>query len=162
MHTSFKSLAVLAAVASASATSFKLKVHVTDFDLTPSIEGQEVSVESDTGYAFLTQAGSGAVFTDPPNSIDTDATGSTTHIHITPGGTATVPSLNVVTFSDEPGTLGVAFDENTALTYEGGVFTVCPASRLDKDGDNNLVSFKSAGQRTIYGCANVELQEATA
>lgn len=159
MHTSFKALALLVAVASASATSFKLKVHVTDFDLSPSVEGQEVTVENDTGYAYLTQAGSGATFSDADNSIDTDATGQTSHIHITLGGTATVASTNVVTFDPTPGTQGVAI-ANSKLVYEDGVFTVCPASVLDKDGDNVLLSFKSAGQRTLYGCANVELREA--
>ncbi|VDC00514.1 unnamed protein product [Peniophora sp. CBMAI 1063] len=159
MLPSFKAFALLAAAASVSATSFKLKVHVTDFDLTPSVEGQEVSIEPDTGYAFLTAPGSGATFTDPPNSIDTNATGSTTHIHITPGGTATVPSVNVVTFSADAGTLGVAI-ANGVLVYEGGVFTACPASVLEKDGDDILINFKAAGQRTLFGCANVELQEA--
>ncbi|KZV59779.1 hypothetical protein PENSPDRAFT_659928 [Peniophora sp. CONT] len=159
MHASFKALAVLAAVASASATSFKLKAHVTDFDLSPSVEGQEVTVDAATGFAYLTQAGSGATFSDSNNSIDTDATGSTTHIQITPGGTATVPSANVVTFSSETGTQGVAA-ANGMLAYEDGTFTACPASVLQKDGDHVLISFKSAGQRTLAGCANVQLQEA--
>ncbi|VDC01109.1 unnamed protein product [Peniophora sp. CBMAI 1063] len=95
MHASFKALALLAAVASASATSFKLKAHVTANDLSPSIEGQE----------------------------------------------------------------GVAV-ANGQLAYEGGVFTVCPGSVLQQDTDENLVSFKSAGQRTLFGCADVQLQEA--
>ncbi|VDC06272.1 unnamed protein product [Peniophora sp. CBMAI 1063] len=159
MHASFKALALLAAVASASATSFKLKAHVTDFDLSPSLEGKEVTVENDTGYAYLTAPGSGATFTDANNSIDTDATGQEFHIHITPGGTATVPSANVVTFGPTPGTQGVAA-ANGKLAYEDGVFTACPASVLQKEGDNVLISYKLAGQRTLAGCANVELQEA--
>jgi len=163
MHTSFKALALLAAIASASATCFKLSINVTDFDLTPSVQGQEVSVQSDTGFAFLVQPGSGAIFSDTtPNSIDTDATGETTHIHITPGGSATVPSVNVVTFTTDPGTQDVAFDENGALDFEGGVFTACPASVLQKDGDDVLISFKKPGQRTLLGCANVQLKEAAA
>ncbi|KZV64823.1 hypothetical protein PENSPDRAFT_690413 [Peniophora sp. CONT] len=159
MHASFKALALLAAAASsASATVFKLKTHVTDFDLTPSIEGQEVSVESDTGYAYLVQSGSGAVFRSN-TTVDTDVTGQTTFIHITPGGTATVPSANVVTFSADAGTQGVGL-VGGELEYEEGVFTACPASVLDKEGDDILISFKAAGQRTLFGCANVELQEA--
>ena len=159
MHASFKALAVLAAVASVSATSFKLKTHVTDFDLSPSIEGMEVAVDAATGYAFLVTAGDGATFSDSNNSIDTDTTGSTTHIHITPGGTATVPSANVVTFTSDAGTQGVAV-ANGQLAYEDGVFMACPGSVLQKDTDEILISFKSAGQRTLAGCANVQLQEA--
>ena len=159
MHASLKALTLLAAVASASATSFKLKAHVTDFDLTPSVEGQEVSVDPSTGYAFLVAPGSGATFTDPDNSIDTDATGSTTHIHITPGGSATVPSVNVVTFNATAGTQGAAV-ANGQLAYENGVFTACPASVLVKDGDEILINFKAAGQRTLLGCANLILEEA--
>ena len=159
MQASFKALALLvAAAASASATVFKLKVHVTDFDLTPSIEGQEVSVESDTGYAYLTPAGSGAVF-HSNTTVETDVTGSTTFIHVTPGGTVTVPSDNVVTFSEEAGTQGVGL-QNGNLAYQGGMFMACPGSVLGKESENVLVSFKSAGQRTLFGCANVELQEA--
>ncbi|VDC01118.1 unnamed protein product [Peniophora sp. CBMAI 1063] len=159
MHASFKAFTLLAAVASASATSFKLKAHVTANDLSPSIEGQEVAVDAASGNAFLVTAGDGATFSDSNNSIDTDTTGSTTHIHITPGGTATVPSTNVVTFTSDVGTQGVAV-ANGQLAYEGGVFTVCPGSVLQQDTDENLVSFKSAGQRTLFGCADVQLQEA--
>ena len=159
MHASFKALALLAAVASASATSFKLKVHVTDFDLSPSLEGQEVTIENDTGYAYVTQPGTGATFSDADNSINTDVTGQTLNVHITPGGTATVPSANVVTFDPTPGTQGVAV-ANGQLSYEDGVFTACPASVLVKDGDEILINFKAAGQRTLLGCANLILEEA--
>ncbi|KZV71059.1 hypothetical protein PENSPDRAFT_650955 [Peniophora sp. CONT] len=159
MHASFKAIALLAAVASTSATSFKLKAHVTDFDLTPSVEGQEVALDLPTGFAYLTQPGSGATFTDLDNTIDTDVTGATNHIHITPGGTATVPSVNVVTFNSSAGTQGVAI-ANGILAYEGGIFTACPASVLQKAGDEILINFKKAGQRTLFGCANLELQEA--
>ncbi|VDC01143.1 unnamed protein product [Peniophora sp. CBMAI 1063] len=152
MHASFKALALLAAVASASATSFKLKAHVTANDLSPSVEGQYLNVDASTGYAYLTQPGSGASFTDDNNTINTGAT----HIHITPGGTATVPSTNVVTFSADAGTPAVDV-ENGALQYAGGVFVACPASVLEKDGAEVLISYKKAGQRTLYGCADLLL-----
>ncbi|KZV71462.1 hypothetical protein PENSPDRAFT_650625 [Peniophora sp. CONT] len=158
MHASFKAFALLAAVASASATNFRLEAHVTDFDLTPSVEGQDIAVDQSTGFAFLTRRGSGATFSDSNNSINTNFTGPTTHIHITPGGTATVPSTNVVTFSTDAGTQGVAL-ENSVLGFKNGTFTACPANVLGKDENEILISFKSAGQRTLFGCANVQLQE---
>ena len=157
MHSAFKALALLAVVASASASSFKLKAHVTDNDLTPSIEGQEMSVQLNNGIAYLAQPGSGATFSDVWDSIDTDATGVTTHIHIAPGGTATVPSTNVIVFDTEQGTQGVSVATGQ-LAYANGAFTACPANILGQDSDNVLISFKSGGQRTLFGCADIILE----
>ncbi|VDB90151.1 unnamed protein product [Peniophora sp. CBMAI 1063] len=159
MHASLKTLTLLAiAATSASATVFKLKTHVTDFDLTPSLEGQEVTVADDTGFAYLVAPGSGATF-HSNTTVETDVTGEPFFIHVTPGGTATVPSTNVVTFSTAAGTEGVGLVDGK-LAYENGAFTACPASVLQREGSDILISFKSAGQRTLAGCANVDLQEA--
>ena len=158
MHASLKALTLIAAAASsASALSFKLRAHVTANDLSSSIEGYQVSVDSSNGNAYLVPPGNSPVFVNADNTINTDATGSTTHIHITPGGTATVPSSNVVTFTSEAGTQGVGIKQSI-LAYNNGVFVACPASVLEQPSGKTLISFKNSGQRTLAGCADLELQ----
>ena len=162
MHASLKLFTLLSAAATAFAapvdvpTSFKLVANVISFDLTPSIQGYELSVNSSTGYAYLTEPGTGATFTQTSTGIDTDVTGQTTHMLITPGGTATVPSDNEVVFTSGEGTTGVDI-EGGLLAYQNGGFTACPAGFLVQGNNNVLINYRKAGQRFFYGCANITL-----
>ncbi|VDC01142.1 unnamed protein product [Peniophora sp. CBMAI 1063] len=160
MHASFKALALLAAVASASAAKFNLKAHVASGDdLSPPIEGQLLAVDPATGFAYLTQPSGGAAFTDDDNTINTDATGSLTHIQITPGGNDTMPDTNVVSFSADAGTSAVDI-EFGALQYANGAFSACPASVLQQDGDKILINYAKSSQRSLKSCASLLLFQA--
>ena len=161
MHASLKALALLAVsgTAALASESFILAVNVTNFDLTPSVQDMQLSIDPNTNNAYLVPKGQGTTFTDENNGINGfDAAGEDTHMVITPGGTATVPSVNVVTFTTGAGTQGVGVP-NGQLSYEDGTFTACPASVLQQDGDDILINFRSAGQRTLAGCANIILYE---
>ena len=149
MQASFKALALLAAAASASAdvSSFKLRAYIsggakTDFD--KSVENQEITVDASTGFATLTQSGSGATFDDANNTINT---ADNSHIQVP------TDSTHAVSFSSEPGTPAVDI-EFDALQYANGVFMACPASMFGQEGDKVLIGYVGSGERVPEGCAD--------
>ncbi|KAF2091003.1 hypothetical protein K490DRAFT_62334 [Saccharata proteae CBS 121410] len=154
------------------AKTFKLVANVTAFDLTPSIQNHEISLShygAGEDYAVLTAPGSGFLFyangTTADFAANTETIVSDQNAYpygmiITPGGTATVPSTNAVDVNVGDGTRGVYIDTSTGtptLAFENGSFAACPASVLQRQGDEILLSFRQAGQRTLAGCADVDL-----
>jgi hypothetical protein len=170
----FSSLVVLSvAIAGALASpvarasgNFRLQAHVTRGDLSPSVDGLFVRLDNSKSIAILDsaptavgdiffQSGSGSATT-----IETNApTGSSLHgMVITPGGTATVPSNNVVTLlPNNAGTPGVSIDASGKLAFEGGSFMACPPGKIGAAGSEVVLSFKQAGQRTLAVCADVDI-----
>ncbi|KAK1508382.1 hypothetical protein CTAM01_02168 [Colletotrichum tamarilloi] len=156
---------LLAAVATAASlpvrqttTTFRLAANVTNFDLTPSIQGQEltyISTADCTANVVFGPAGQGAEFYATGNTVNVahlsgDDSSPLAGLIVTPGGTATVPSLNTVQLQCGAGTSGVGVVDGS-LQFEDGFWMACPRN------DSVVLSFKKAGQRTLLGCADVQL-----
>ncbi|KAI3552324.1 hypothetical protein CMEL01_02556 [Colletotrichum melonis] len=156
---------LLAAVATAASlpvrqttTTFRLAANVTNFDLTPSIQGQEltyISTADCTANVVFGPAGQGAEFYATGNTVNVahlsgDDSSPSAGLIVTPGGTATVPSLNTVQLQCGAGTSGVGVVDGS-LQFEDGFWMACPRN------DSVVLSFKKAGQRTLLGCADVQL-----
>lgn len=88
---------------------------------------------------------------DDATSVGTASIG----IMITPGGTATVPSTNVVVLENNNGTKGVEIAPTAeglpSLRYDGGSFQAC------REGDELVLRYVKAGQRLFADCAKAEL-----
>lgn len=174
----FTQTIIIAALLAASATAaslpvrstgtahnFRLAANVTNFDVTPSLQGQELTyVPNADCRANITfgPAGQGTVFYTNGYSVDvahfsSAGTPPAAGLIVTPGGTATVPSINTVQLQCQSATSGVtvaaaATDGGAwALQYQKGSWMACP-----RDGAV-VLSFKQAGQRTLLGCADVQL-----
>ncbi|OHE92519.1 hypothetical protein CORC01_12168 [Colletotrichum orchidophilum] len=157
---------LLAAVATAASLpvrqttipTFRLAANVTNFDLTPSIQGQELSYTPNAdceANAIFVPAGQGAEFYTTGSTVDVahfsgDEASSAAGLIVTPGGTATVPSLNTVQLQCQAATSGVTVADGS-LQFQDGFWMACP-----RNGSVAL-SFKEAGQRTLLGCADVQL-----
>lgn len=162
MHTLLKAT-ILAATATATMipNTFRLSANVTGLDITPSIQGQELTYATYVSDAdcqadlVFGPAGQGATFytTGEMVGVEHFSGGSSpgAGMIVTPGGTATVPSLNVVELRCSASTTGVSVTLNGLLQYSGGAWMACP-----RDGAV-VLSFKQAGQRTLAGCADVQL-----
>ncbi|ORY69092.1 uncharacterized protein BCR38DRAFT_425277 [Pseudomassariella vexata] len=146
--------------------AFRLAANVTAFDTTPSAQGLELQyTDTDGCTADLILAGSGDTFYATGSNVGIadfpyPSGGSiNAGITVTKGGTATVPALFPVQVSCGEGTAGVTVgpDEETGavaeLLYDGGSWMACPRD----DGEGFRLIYKSAGQRTIFGCADVQL-----
>jgi hypothetical protein len=172
--TMFSSLVVLSvAVAGALASpvarasgNFRLQAHVTRNDLSPSVDGLFVRLDNSKSIAILDSAPTavGDVFfqtgSGSATTIETNApTGSSEHgMVITPGGTATVPSENIITLlPNNAGTSGVSIDASGKLAFQNGAFMACPPATIGAAGSEVVLSFKKAGQRSIAGCADVDI-----
>ncbi|KAI1489934.1 hypothetical protein F5X96DRAFT_638610 [Biscogniauxia mediterranea] len=144
-----------------SSNTFRLSVNVTRFDLTPSLQGQEVGYaptgDDDCLSNLVLASSPGATFYqtgDPTTTVHLADSGA--GIVVTPGGTATVPSLNTVQLQCGNASAGVGVAPSSAGTVDlqfgsGGGWMACPL-------DNVVVlRFRSAGQRTLAGCADVQL-----
>ncbi|KAK1639938.1 hypothetical protein BDP81DRAFT_185535 [Colletotrichum phormii] len=156
---------LLAAVATAASLpvrqttpTFRLAANVTNFDLTPSIQGQELTYTPTPDCAanvVFGPAGQGAEFYASGSTVNVahlsaeDSSPSAGFI-VTPGGTATVPSLNTVQLQRGAGTSGVEVVDGS-LQFEDGFWMACPRN------GSVVLSFKKAGQRTLLGCADVQL-----
>ncbi|GKT47073.1 uncharacterized protein ColSpa_07254 [Colletotrichum spaethianum] len=158
--------ALLAAAATAASlpartttSSFRIAANVTNFDLPTSLQGQELTYAPNANCKadiIFAPAGKGAVFYAAEDTVNVahfsvgDETSPLAGLVVTPGGTATVPSLNTVQLQCETGTSGFV-STNEGLRFEDGYWMACP-----RDG-SVVLSFKSAGQRTLAGCADVQL-----
>ncbi|KAF6833049.1 hypothetical protein CMUS01_06686 [Colletotrichum musicola] len=162
---------ILAAMASAAtlpvrststSNTFRLAANVTNFDLTPSLQGQELTYAPNADCSAdvtFAPAGQGSVFYTTGSSVNVlnfsgDDTSPSAGIVVTPGGTATVPSYNTVQLQCGAVTAGVTVAPNGNvwdLQFQGGSWMACP-----RDGVV-VLSFKKAGQRTLLGCADVQL-----
>lgn len=79
-------------------------------------------------------------------------------LRISPGGSATVPSNNVLQIIEGNGTEGVGVGEIPLLGYEGGKFMACSAEKEGGMGDKEVViRYASEGQRVFEGCMEMEL-----
>ncbi|KAK7529164.1 uncharacterized protein J3D65DRAFT_643209 [Phyllosticta citribraziliensis] len=162
---------------------FKLVANVTAFPITPNVTSYEAAFKPFTdkscmGSVYLVPSGgekwaqwtltdNGTTYTtvnrDP--SGNGDGRGSTGGIIVTPGGTATVPSANTVNVNAcGVGSPGVGIVNNELLGWKDGWtggWMACPVSLVPgsygKAGDI-VLSVKNEGQRTIYGCSNVDLK----
>lgn len=158
--------AVLAAAATAATVpvrststpdTFRLSANVLGLDITPSLQGQELTyVVNDDCRAniIFAPAGQGTTFYTTGemvgvNHFDGDSSAGAGMI-VTPGGTSTVPSLNVVELQCSASTTGVSVT-SAGLQYDRGAWMACP-----RDGVV-VLSFKQAGQRTLLGCGDVQL-----
>ncbi|KAF4922181.1 hypothetical protein CGCVW01_v005467 [Colletotrichum viniferum] len=162
MYTLLKATVLAAAATAASiparsTASFRLAANVTGLDLNPSVQGQELTyIPNDDCVApiYFAAPGSGATFytTDQNVGVVNFNGGSSpgAGMIVTPGGTATVPSSNVVELQCSASTTGVTVGA-TGLQYDGGAWMACP-----RDGAI-VLSFKQAGQRTLASCADVQL-----
>ncbi|KAI1634535.1 hypothetical protein F4809DRAFT_618129 [Biscogniauxia mediterranea] len=151
-----------------TSNTFRLSVNVTRFDLTPSLQGQQVgyatTTTGDDCLADLVLASSpGAIFyqTGDPSTVHlAGGPNAGAGVVVTPGGTATVPSLNTVQLQCGNASAGVAVvapdpSSSTVDLQFGGAgsgWMACPLA----DGAV-VLRFRSAGQRTIAGCADVQL-----
>ncbi|KAK1689732.1 hypothetical protein BDP55DRAFT_651402 [Colletotrichum godetiae] len=138
--------------------TFRLAANVTNFDLTPSIQGQALT------YTPTPDCAANVVFGPAGQGAEFYATGSTVNVVrlsaedsspsagfiVIPGGTATVPSLNTVQLQCGAGTSGVEIVDGS-LQFENGFWMACPRN------GSVVLSFKKAGQRTLLGCADVQL-----
>ncbi|KAL0941130.1 uncharacterized protein CTRU02_203893 [Colletotrichum truncatum] len=136
---------------------FRLRANVKGFDLTPSLQGQELSYTPNADcIADITfaPAGQGSLFYTTGDTVKvfhfSDDSSPSAGLIVTPGGTATVPSLNIVQLQCQAGTTGVTVTTE-GLQYQGGAWMAC-----FRDGAI-VLSFKQAGQRTLLGCADVEV-----
>ncbi|KAK7546343.1 hypothetical protein IWX49DRAFT_554040 [Phyllosticta citricarpa] len=167
---------------------FKLVAKVTAFPFTPDVSSYEavfkpVTDKACMGSVYLVPSGgdkwaqwthdnNGTTYTtvNLDRSGNGDGQGTTGGIVVTPGGTATVPSANTVDASacGGEGTPGVGIVNNELLGFKDGInegwtggWMACPVSEVPgsngKEGDI-VLSVKSQGQRTIYGCSNVDLK----
>lgn len=168
MHSLLKATILAAAATAASipvrSTSipdtFRLSANVTGLDITPSLQGQELTYAtyvSDAGCQadiVFGPAGQGATFYTTGDMVGvhhfSDSSSPGAGMVVTPGGTATVPSSNVVELQCSASTTGVSVT-SAGLQYGGGAWMACP-----RDGAV-VLSFKQAGQRTILGCGDVQL-----
>lgn len=137
--------------------AFRLSANVTRLDLTPSIQGQELAYVSDAdcqANVVFAPAGQGSAFYTSGEMVGvnhfSDDSSPGAGMIVTPGGTATVPSLNVVELQCSASTTGVSVT-SAGLQYDGGAWMACP-----RDG-SVVLSFKQAGQRTLASCADVQL-----
>jgi hypothetical protein len=154
--------------------TFRLVANVTGLDTVPTMQGRELTYNltspchanlilapaGQTGAGFYTTSSTTGVAHLPDSN-------SPAGLVVQPGGTATVPSLNIVqaVCADDAGTQGVvvapAAGLGWGLWYETGSWMACPASAWDVQaqlgGDAVVLSYKQAGQRTILGCADVDL-----
>lgn len=137
--------------------TFRLSANVTGLDITPSLQGQELTyvVNADCqANIIFAPAGQGASFYTTGemvgvNNFDGDSSAGAGMI-VTPGGTATVPSLNVVELQCSASTTGVSVT-SAGLQHDRGAWMACP-----RDGAV-VLSFKQDGQRTLLGCGDVQL-----
>ncbi|KAI0599745.1 hypothetical protein F4775DRAFT_549667 [Biscogniauxia sp. FL1348] len=139
-----------------SSTTFRLSINVTRFDPTPSLQGQHI------GYSSSSPCLADLIVVPDPSAAAVFYQTTTTTVNlahndsglvVSPGGTATVPSLNTVQLRCGPGTPGVAVAGSGALQYAGGEWMACPR---DETGDV-VLRFRQPGQRTLAGCADVQL-----
>ncbi|KAK8254120.1 hypothetical protein IWZ00DRAFT_220440 [Phyllosticta capitalensis] len=163
---------------------FKLVANVTAYPMATDINSWEVVSEDSLDKSclrsvYLVAPGGGdkwAQWTHDNNSttyttvnLETsgngDGEGKTGGIIVTPGGTATVPSANTVDVNlCSEGTAGVGIVNNTVLGWDNGWtdgWMACPVSAVPgAEGDDGdiVLSVKESGQRTIYGCSNVDLK----
>jgi hypothetical protein len=154
-------------------TAFRLAIDVIDDDLTPSVQGLELSaytIGTCIAEFQLASQGQGTVFWTNGNTTAVNGMAAPAGIVLTPGGTATVPAGNPVEVVCrwEDGTSGVTIDQDPAVPGAGTSLQVdryswmaCPAAEINAnyatpDGAIVLAS-KQDGQRTLEGCADVRL-----
>ncbi|KAK2614642.1 hypothetical protein N8I77_001449 [Diaporthe amygdali] len=137
--------------------AFRLSATVTGLDLNPSLQGQELTYVSNAdcqANIVFAPAGEGATFYTTGEIVGvnhfSDDSSPGAGMIVTPGGTATVPSSNVVELQCSASTTGVSVTSD-GLQYLGGAWMACP-----RDGAV-VLSFKQAGQRTLASCADVQL-----
>lgn len=165
MQTLSKALVVAAAAKAASiptrSTStpdaFRLSANVIGLDLNPSLQGQELTYVSNADCQadiVFAPAGQGSTFYTTGEMVGvnhfSDDSSPGAGMIVTPGGTATVPSSNVVELQCSASTTGVSVTD-AGLQYNGGSWMACP-----RDGAV-VLSFKQAGQRTLASCGDVQL-----
>jgi hypothetical protein len=156
---------------------FHLSASVLGNDLTPSVAGLELQFFHPgsnrhpcvSGDFFFAAAGTNFSTTTPARNvgiapIDGDSNGWYAGLLITPGGTATVPSLNTVQgICDQLGTADIyqapLSTDTYGLIFEDGAWMACPRKVLQLPGNPSevILSYKKAGQRTIQGCADINL-----
>ncbi|KAI1502415.1 hypothetical protein F5X99DRAFT_408147 [Biscogniauxia marginata] len=145
--------------------TFRLEVNVLNYDLTPSINGARVGFQMTDACLsdLLVEEGDGSIFYQSKATVlspEANGPGSeSAGIIVTPGGTATVPSRRYVQVECGNSTQGVQLEwiretETSRLQYEAGTWMACPA--LDNESRIGIV-YRRAGQRTLQGCAEVEL-----
>lgn len=80
-------------------------------------------------------------------------------IKITPGGTATVPSLNKVQLNKEEFTPMIVY-QGGRLEYRRGGWMACPLSVLEPGNQNEtvVISYRMETQRVLQGCANIDIK----
>ncbi|KAI1640063.1 hypothetical protein F4809DRAFT_592409 [Biscogniauxia mediterranea] len=132
-------------------------------DLTPSINGAKVGFQTtgDCQADLVVDKGDGALFYQSKGKVlAVDSNGlSSAGIVVTPGGSATVPSSNLVELQCDNGTPGVQVRQTPSavtfeLDFEGGVWMACPAT----DGTDRIgIIYRKSSQRSINGCAEVKL-----
>lgn len=143
---------------STSTTSaLRLSANVTGLDISPSLQGQELTYVSNADCQadiVFAPAGQGATFYATGQTVGvthfSDDSSPGAGMVVTPGGTATVPSANVVGLRCGASTTGVSVTPS-GLQYDGGAWMACP-----RDGAV-VLSFKQAGQRTLASCGDVQL-----
>lgn len=166
VETLFKATVLAAAAAAASipvrSTSspdaFRLSATVNGLDLNPSLQGQELTYVSNAdcqANIVFAPAGQGATFYTTGEMVGvhhfSDDSSPGAGMIVTPGGTATVPSSNVVELQCSASTTGVSVT-SSGLQYAGGAWMACP-----RDDGTVVLSFKQAGQRTVASCGDVQL-----
>lgn len=164
-----------------TSNTFKLVANVTAGDLTPSPRSTElipftIGDSSCNGVAGLANSGSGSywyangtsVFFSP-GTVDSDLVWHSAGIHVTLGGTATVPLARPVGIECDNGTEGVGIVQNAAgvpaLRYGGetsGWMACRPDGPLTMPEGVNVVEggfvigYRAEGQRR-FSCAEVVL-----
>ncbi|KAF9877614.1 hypothetical protein CkaCkLH20_04749 [Colletotrichum karsti] len=145
--------------------AFRLSVNVTSpaYDSQPSVQGQELVYTPNAGCSANTTfapAGQGTLFRVAGNTVGVahyfdDESSPSAGLVITPGGTATVPSTNIVKVQCSNGTTGVSVT-SSGLAYDGGSFMACSGVGYDENLPV-VLSFRQAGQRAIISCAVIQL-----
>ncbi|PSN68651.1 hypothetical protein BS50DRAFT_571871 [Corynespora cassiicola Philippines] len=147
-------------------TTFALITSVTDApDAVKELNGRIWAISSNAdGHAVLVDRTEQSIFYQYAASTDSAVATGNTGIVITPGGTATVPSLNTINLVPEISTHGVEISNNEqgipTLQYQGGGFMACRASFLDPEAQNPddfVLSYRKDGQRRFADCAEVVL-----
>ncbi|KAI5921946.1 hypothetical protein F4810DRAFT_675750 [Camillea tinctor] len=161
--TSAAAVALPRAPTEGSSTTFRLSANVTRFDLSPSVQGQQLSllVTGDDCALDLALLPRGNDFYQTPrDTLAVVSDSGEMGVVVTPGGTATVPSLNTVQArcGDASPGVAVAPDANAAgavdLQFENGGWMACPR---EEGSETVVLRFRANGQRILAGCADVQL-----
>ncbi|KAF2191627.1 hypothetical protein K469DRAFT_695794 [Zopfia rhizophila CBS 207.26] len=135
-------------------------------DAVKELNGRIWAISSNAdGHAVLVDRNQQSLFHQYTSSSGLPAVATAdTGIIITPGGSATVPSINTVDLVAGGGTAGVNISLNMqgilTLQFEGGGFMACRASFLNQNAQNPddfVLSYRKEGQRRFADCADVLL-----